>query len=433
MIANAIFAVGILVNLALLALFHWPARKALVGDERFYVPRMRAYAAGDPVAWDPLWPPFYIDAMGSFARLAGGWHPALVQGTQLVLFLAAAWLFWRIARRLLPGGPGALVALGFFLLMPDLAAYTGFLLAEVLHLFLAVCAFWLVLLHGERLAACAGAGVLLGLALATKLLLLPFLPVILLATAWRHRGTIARRALAAAVLGAALGLTVLPFMVRNQRLHGVFTIGDSSVLNRLITLRDRAPRDWQGRATIRRTLDEFLASAPTFEERNAIARAQIARELQVRGTVRTYLELAPKQYLRLLHHDTHFTTQLPGGPRKGFALRSRTVGSAIRWWAHAAYAALLVLACVGAASVRWRRPGGLHVAALFVIYNLAAFLLLITQTRYMVAIYPALMLFAGLGVHALWRWREVEAARLTVGLVAAAALLALAFPELWGG
>ena len=63
----------------------------------------------------------------------------------------------------------------------DAIAYSHLLWPEIPHLFFFTGALYFAVVHGSRMLGAAARGALLGLALLTKLVLLPFSPVIVLA------------------------------------------------------------------------------------------------------------------------------------------------------------------------------------------------------------------------------------------------------------
>ncbi len=78
------------------------------------------------------------------------------------------------------GNAAALLVLTY----PPLAAFAHYLWPEVLHLVLGVIAVWALAVRGGSWVWCALAGIALGLALLTKSLLGPFLPVLIIAAFW---------------------------------------------------------------------------------------------------------------------------------------------------------------------------------------------------------------------------------------------------------
>jgi 4-amino-4-deoxy-L-arabinose transferase-like glycosyltransferase len=430
--------VAVAMNLALLALYYVGGPKPLVGDEVVYFARATEFAAGEVPRHEPLWPALYGDAMGRLFE-SFGVERLPVQATQIVMWLLTALLWAEIARRLLDSRPAAYATLLLLLLSPELMAYSHFLWPETPHLFFFALALWLLIRAGEHWLGLAGAGVALGIALLLKLLLLPFLPVIAGFLLWRGSGGWRRRLAKVAVVFTAVALTVFPTLQHNHVVHGRWMIADSSAFNLWVGLTDVELADFRHDAA-GRALGEFQASGPTFEARSAAFRARIRELVDRKGWGAIVADQLGKQYFRLLHHQTFFTTQLPGGPRSAYRFEAPALVSGIRAYAYTFHALLLWAGVLGLFALRVRPVGWLHVLVAFVGYNLALFLFAHVKTRYAVQFMPVLMLSAGitaLQVIDLVRGRGLShtkafvfsPARIAVGLVCAVAVELVAFRE----
>ena len=178
-VAVGLVAVGAHLALAGVAWLGGP--RALWGDEKTYLNSAIAVLQGDPSWWPiPLWPPLYPRFLAGILAVSGG-NPVGITIIQTLLLFAAALIFGDLVLR----WTGSRVAgLASFLMMagfPPLAAYSYFLWPEVLHLVLAVAAFWILVVRRGSVPWLALAGVALGLTLLTKSLLGPFVPVLLAA------------------------------------------------------------------------------------------------------------------------------------------------------------------------------------------------------------------------------------------------------------
>ncbi len=437
---GALFAIGLLLNLCLLWLHYNPDRKILVGDENYNYAVARALAEEEEFLPDPAWPPLYVDALAaifSFNRSGYG----VVQAAQIVMWLLAAFFFYRIARRLLPWRGAALAGLILFLFSPELIAFSHYLWPEIPHLFFFLAALWLLVCHGHRTGAVVAAGVLVGLALLTKLLVMPFVPVLVVCIVILNRESRLSRILRGAVFALGLFVTVLPTMLANLDVHGRFMIADSSVFNLWVGLNDRSPVDYRNDIT-EREYGKFRRSAENITVQNALYRGKIGRLVDERGLVGTLCGQFSKQYFRLFDCRTFFTTQLPGGPRRAYGFDSPALATGLRLWSFVMHAFLVAAFGVGACLIRWRPKGWTHCVLLFVVYNLALFLFLHAKTRYFVQIVPMMALFAGVAVECLRRRISeaslecpngfaLSAPRVAYGLVVAVLFLFLSFRSLF--
>jgi|GEM_PF-601999 len=437
---GALFVIALLLNLFLLWLHYNPDRKILIGDENYNYAVARALAEGEEFLPDPAWPPLYVD---SLALLLSGDDSGygLVQAAQIVMWLFAAFFFYRIALRLLPWRRAALAGLVLILFSPELIAFSHYLWPEIPHLFFFLAALWLLVCHGHRTGAVVAAGIFVGLGLLTKLLVMPFVPVLVVCVVIFNGESLLSRTLRGAVFALGLFVTVLPTMLANLDAHGRFMIADSSVFNLWVGLNDTSTVDYKNDIT-EREYREFRRSAKNITAQNALYREKVGRLVDERGLAGTLWGQLSKQYFRLFGCRTFFTTQLPGGPRHAYRFDSPALTAGLRLWSFAMHA-LLVAACgVGICLIRWRPAGWAHCVLLFVVYNLALFLFLHAKTRYFIQIVPMLALFAGAAVEFLLRRISgaslecprpfiVNAPRVACGLVLALLLLFLSFRSLF--
>ena len=290
----------------------------------------------------------------------------------------------------------------------------------MLHLFLFVAIVWLLAFRWSDPRWCAVAGIALGLALLAKSLLLPFVPVLLLAPALggRVRDALPRLAL---VVACAL-LIMAPCVGSKAARNDEPLIANSALFNLWVGLND------VGRESFTHDVvwPEYLAwrtSAPTHAERQRILRRSIATLIAERGLGRVLTEQLSRQYFRLFDAGCYLTDQLPGGAAyeaagKGYQAVGPRLGRALRAITVASIVLLLVAAPVGLAVGACRRHRWVRVLLLFVAYNLLLFLWVHVKTRDYVVRQEML-----LGAHALIV-RQLVAETLFV--LAALAVLAFA-------
>jgi hypothetical protein len=386
-------------HLGLFWLDHRPSPRRMWGDEVTYLEEARSLAAGRPRSPDQLlWPPGYPWFLAAVLGASGGSLVA-VRLIQTALLAAAALLLRAIAGRLLASPFAADLAALFTLGYPPLAAFAHYLWPEVLHLALVLAAVWIVLARRASAGWLALAGLLLGLALSTKTLLGPFLPLLLLPVA-REGGW--RRGLPRAALAATVSLaTVLPAMVVNHRQAGVFTLADNVRFNLWLGLEDTSRREFAGDNVPWREYEAWRASAPDLAGRDRVLDGKIRRRLAERGLPAVLAGQLGRQYFRLFDKDSVLTSLLPGGDlaarpaRPGYRDAPPWAAALLRWGSWTAYAALLAAAACGAALLPPRRAGGwTRLALAFVAYNLLLFLGLHVKTRYRVQLLPVAFLYA---------------------------------------
>lgn len=391
-----------------------PGRRAL-GDEVLYQRAALQLLETGSTDLSPLWPPFYIFFLAALHGLGqGSWW--LVPWVQMGLLLVSAGLLRRLARHLL--GDIAEIDVAPFLLLayPPMVAFGHYFWPEVLHLTLMLGAVDILLQGRRSLPWMVAYGALLGLAVASKALLTPWLPILVLAAGWRcsaamaeveavprrrRWGSFAWRPAAWAALG--LAVVTLPVMAWNQQRVGVFTLSDSVAFNLWVGLQDTSERSFV-EAVAGREYRAFLASGDDFPSRQAVLRQKIGQKVTDVGWLPLLRKQLGQQYHRLLHRDTYFTDQLPGGTladgRRGYTSAAPWMARLGRGLSYGLYAIILALAGLGlVVAVPWRRPW-IWGAIAFLAYNLVVFVALHVKSRFRIQMMPWLILFATCG----WAW-----------------------------
>ncbi len=435
-------AVGLLA-LALQGALLWmewrPEPRPLWGDEGRYWEAAGQIRAGQTPELHLIWPPLYPRFLAALMPLGGGTRLA-AQLVQLALLGIAAFCLRGLGHALLPRSAAGDLAAALLVLDPQVAAFSAFLWPELLHLALVLFAAWVLVTRADRWPWLAAAGGALGLALLTKSLLGPFLPVLLAPLALS--GPLRRRLLRPALVLGVLFLTLLPTLAAHRARYGVAAVADSSWFNAWVGLNDRARRNFVDEI-VGSEMDAYLQSAPDPPARDALLRAKIAGLVTERGAWPVLRAQLGRQYFRLFHHDSFFTEQLPGGgiAARGFGYVDPPVGlvAVLRTWATALHAGVLVAAALALALLRpgpssapepQVRRGWLAVALLFLLYNLALFLVLHVMSRYRVQMLPVLDLAAGMTIASLG---SLQVRRPVASWLAGGALAALLLFLSFGG
>ena len=392
-----VFTVAAVVNLGFLYLYYTPIPKRLVQDENYYFELAESIATGQDAEHNPLWPPLYAEFMGMLFS-AFGTHRIWVQIPQILMWLTGALLFYRIAGYLFPSRIAARTVLLLFLFSPDLIAFSHFLWPEMVHLFLLIAGLWLIICRHRSRFAVVSSGVLFGLALLTKSLLLFFIPVILAFFAVCTSGSRKSRLVNVCLLASVILLTVLPTMVSNLQTSGKFMIANSSIFNTWVGLNDQALVDYSNDIA-GREFSEFQRSGADITERNSVYRDKIGLKLQQQGVVNTLIKQLSRQYFRLFDHETYFTTQLPGMPRQAYSANATLLTGLLHLCSNVLYGLILGTAAMGMCFINWRPMRWVHCLLLFVVYNLGLFLFLHVKTRYVIQFLPMMTFFSGVAVH----------------------------------
>jgi len=423
--AGWIAAIAVAVQALLLLWAGQPSSRPLVGDEVMYWDVARRLAAGQPSGLDPLWPPLYP----YFLAVAGG-DARVIQALQCALLAASAWLLYDITVRLTRSVRAGAVAAMLLLLDPQVAAFATYFWPEIPHLFLLLSIAWILTARREQPWWGLPFGAAIGLALLTKNLLEPFVPVLF--GAWLIGS--GRRGIAGAVFAAiALAATVAPVAIENRARHGAYFLGDSAAFNVLVGLRDTERRNFVN-DTVGTEFARYADSAPTHVERVAILRQQIRAFVSDRGVIDTLIAQLRRQYFRLFDRESFFADQLPGGIlfNGGFGYRGLPpwLGVAWRLFATLLYAGVLVTAPFGAVHLFRHARGPAMLALTYVTYVLAISLVVHLKTRYRVQLLPVFYLSSALLLTGPSGLPAAGAPRIAPA-VCAVALLLLAFGGAW--
>ncbi len=426
------------VHAGLLWLYWVPVAKVLWGDENTYWRSARALLAGDP-SWrpEPLWPDGYPRFLAGIVAVAGD-HLLAVQLVQAALLVVAAVVLADLVGRIAGSKTAGLTAGGLMVVFPPLVAFSHSLWSETLHLFLFVAVLWMLVCRSHRLGWCAVAGVAVGLALLTKSLLGPFVPVLMLAAFARRPARLwVKRA---GVFALALGVTIAPSVLHQWRDTGRMMIADSSAFNLWVGLNDTARRNFDA-DVVSGAYRDYIASGGTFAERDADLKRRISQLVADRSRWEILRGQLGRQYFRLFDKDSYLTNQLPGGAAvtgygAGYIEAGAVATTAFRGLSYGSYALLLAAAPFGWALWRFRDRRWARVLALFVLYNLAIFFWLHVKTRFRIQMLPVLFMGAGCAVawledRAHGQWIESPPWRWVVAGVTAVALEFFAFAGPW--
>jgi hypothetical protein len=329
----------------------------------------------------PLWP-----AALAAVRFAGG-GPAAGRALAAVCGALSVLVFWLWARRLLPGGPAAVVALGFALWPAHLFVCAD-LYSEPLAMLLALLA--LLALEGGRALP---AGALFGLSVLARpagvLLLVPMALFALLAPAFAGR----RLRATAALLLAAVAVP-MPWFARNAAIHGRPLLTTNAGVTFFGGNNERSldvpfPGGWL------RPQDVLREDPPAFGQFGfaGLSEEQSDREFLARGLA--FVRGQPARWGKLLF----FKAARFFDPDQHSAKPDRGLKRLVGWLS---FAPVLLLAVCGALltlRARWR--GFLLVHGL-IAAQLATALMFYGDARMRLPAEPAFLILAGLALAALF-------------------------------
>lgn len=218
---GALLVVGALLRLG--AIFTVGDLATMHGDEVNYVSAARSLAigAGYPDSMRPPAFPFFVSLV---LTLSGGSLNAVRVAQVPISLIVVAVVFDLVRRRY--GVRAAFLSGLLCAVHPTLIQYTHFLWAEGLFTSLLLVFFWLLMRFDEsrRGSWLIAAGVVAGLAALTREMVLYFLPLVVLWLWLGARADWRTRARQLALLVAPMALLVLPWTVRNYRVHHRFLL-----------------------------------------------------------------------------------------------------------------------------------------------------------------------------------------------------------------
>lgn len=388
-----IVVVGVLLNISLLYLYYNPFPKDLFGDEGLYFDKAKSIASGEDVTFSILWPTLYPKVMGRLFSITGP-NIIAIHVVQIMMLFVSGFFWRRITLKLTGSALAANVTLGLFLMSPHLIAFSHYLFAEIFHVFFISAALWLLIEHSDRLWVAPVAGLLVGLCLLTKLLLQPFVPLIMLYGAFLTSGDYKKKLARSALFLAAILVTVFPTMEENYRSKGVFAIADSSAFNLWAGWRDT---EYVGyRNDVFEEFAQFLNSADNDKARLEFCREQMAEELRKRGVWGILRNQIPRQFFVIFDCDSFLMTQLPRGPRWSYYFTNRSVTALLKVFSYGSYALLLMLSLFGICLIRVHKGSWLQFLIIFILCNIGLCVLIHANTRFRIQFTPALMVFAGI-------------------------------------
>lgn len=398
-----------LVNAALWWIYYRPAAKEPYLDEWQYRWSSDLILLGQSGNEYLIWPPATAAILAALRRWLGDLPPAILamQLFHTVLVALCAVLVADLARRA-SGSRAAGAAAGLlFLAHPSMLAYSQYLFAEPPFLALALLALWLPVRFRERPGAlpwaAAAAGAAWGISLLFKSAALHAWPlwVLLLrppAPLRPLRGWLPRLALHGALFFAVGLLVTVPTRLESRRLHGEWTIADTSTFSLWVGLHER----WRSDAYLDDNgirLAEYLASSESPAERRRIYAQRVRERVAELGLLPIFVHKVALQPFRLLSAKTNLVTQLPGPACRGHLPTYRAPPPALvallTLGSHALHAATLVAFAFGL--LLW--PHWRHVATWvllgFLAYLAAVFFVGHVEARYAFWIWPPLCVFAG--------------------------------------
>jgi 4-amino-4-deoxy-L-arabinose transferase-like glycosyltransferase len=422
-----ILLLGLLLQSILFYIAHVPKNRILRGDEHGYHLKAVQIASGKFPPQDFVWPPLYQYVIGGIYAVLGSGRLS-VELFQTLLFFLSAFIFYRLILFSGLGGAAGYAGFSLFLLDPQIASFAQYFWPEILHLFLNFLMLALLFLTStRRLLSLFCAGVSLGAAILTKSLMIPFVPVLLVAAGFRAPDPSLQSRLKGVFLFiSGLLLFVLPLIVYNGIKHQYWGVADAASFNLWLGLK--------GDLYAAQEFKEYRQSSDQPLERNRIIRQRISDKVGQEGIWNILRTQLSRQYFRLFNKGSFLIEQFPGRRWARGNSSPEWLLNLLTYWSYVIYGATLILASIGIFQMRW--PVDFKRCALpglFILYNLALFLFFYAKTRYRIPMLPALIFFGAIAIYYFLQHKLDSVAlpkfitRLAAGMIVACVLLYFAF------
>lgn len=367
-----------------------------MGDELVYWPEAQRLAAGqEPEMYSPFWPPLYLRFLAALIFVFGA-DLLVIEIVQTLMLFIVVLMIRDLTYAWTGSSVAAASAATMAVIYPPLAAFSHYLWPEIFHLFLFLAVLWILVRRAPSAIWLLAAGILLGLAVQTKSLLVPFLPILLLPVL---EGSVRQAAGRAALVSLGLGLVLVPWRLAADPNPSV--LGSAVTFNAWIGLNDRARKEHVDPIVIAE-FDEYLRSAATLPDRNAILRRKIRDKIREEGVLGILRNQLSRQYFRLFDKDSFLTFQLRAKAlhpaMAGYQDPPRALAGFLTGASYLLYATVLAGAVLGIAVCPPRRRRWLWVVLAFLAYNLALFLFVHVKSRYRIQFLPFLFVYFGCAI-----------------------------------
>ncbi len=430
-----IIGAGLLLNTGLLLMYWFPSPKHLVGDEVFFLMRAKMYL-GIPVE-NTFWsehPEYWSQLYARFLALMGGSRFA-VQIIQILSLNVLGITWYSISDRLTGSKTAARATLALILLNPHLNAFSHYFWAEILHIALFSVSILILLMKPWKKIKGLSEGVsglVLGVALFTKTMLLGFVPVIGLLLLIR------RKMLRTASFSVGV-LAVFFLMSLNREQSWEFNWNNvvysypllagltapSEVMEsggRPIVLRRGgreyylfenadgqmyiSQEEYHERVRFSRDFQEYVTMG---EDRFRFVKQRIDQLIHDHGIFSLALRQLKKQYVILMHPTNMLIRQLPGGDLAAYQVSGGILPLIIKVYSYMFFGVLVLLFAAGI-YFTWRQEW-FAFFLLYLLYYIAMFFLMYASTRYRIQFEPVFAAFGGVALMKLLQWRKDRFAR----------------------
>jgi len=386
---------SVVIELILFYFYYFPETKNLLGDEHRYLNIGKSISEGGDWHSHPFWPPMQSIVIAVFIKLFS--NPILpLQLFQYLLLLCSGFIVRNITYRETKNQTAAQIALAVMLLYPSWLAYSQYLWPEVIHVFLFVLIIWINNYKYHSIKWMLLSGMLLGLAILFKSLLILFIPFlylpVIIRSQWKQFSI--RIALSLLVTVAVLA----PASYKAHQMTGGWMVSNSSMFNLNLGLHDHTRQHFTHKIAGAH-YNQFHSTAKTFEERNKIVTQKALNKITDDGYINTILQQLNKQYFRLFDYQSTFSQQFQSDEKGNYQNRYKTnhnnllVKSFLIF--NSVFYTIIMLGMFFGIVVSFRHSRIAQQFALFLLYTLGLFLLLHAIPRFRIPLVPIMGFYSG--------------------------------------
>ena len=386
---------SVTLEIILLYLYYFPGSKLLLGDEKRYLDIGLSIAAGGDWHSHPFWPPMQSILIALFSRLFT--DPILpLQIFQYGLLLISGFIVRDIVYKETKSRNASQIALAVMILYPSWLAYSQYLWPEVVHVALFTGIIWINNYKNESYKWMVLSGLLLGLAILFKSLLILFVPF-LFYTALMKNGNW-KKGFPKVVLSLLIAIvTITPASIKSHKMSGSWMVANSSMFNLNLGLKDDKRQHFSHKMAGDYFI-EYNKSADTFKKRNQIVKQKALDKIQQQGYITTFINQISKQYFRLFDYQTFFSQQFQGDTNNfvnKYQHRHDSPAAIVLLLYNNVFYFLIVLAMLLGLLVSIKKSLVAQQLALFLLYILGLFLLLHAIPRFRIPMMPIMAFYSG--------------------------------------
>jgi len=391
---NILF-LSVILETILFYLYYFPEPKLLFGDEVRYLETGFLILSGADWHSNPMWPPMQSVLIALFAKIFS--HPLLpIQLFQYGLLLLSGFIIKDIIWRETRNNTSSQIALAVMLLYPSWLAYSQYLWPEVIHVTLFVSIIWINRYKNSSYNWMLLSGLLLGLVILFKSLLILFIPFLYLPSLIKFRK---KTILIKMVLSLMLAVIIItPTSIKSHQMNGGWMVSNSSMFNLYLGLEDDKRQHFSHKMAGSH-YSEYTKSANTFTLRNEIVKNKALNKISKDGYINTILAQLNKQYFRLFDYQTFFSQQFAGKASDNYLGNyhhhsDEALVLIINTYNNLFYF-IIVLAMFFGITVSFNKSIIIKQFTFFLLYILGLFLLLHAIPRFRIPLVPVMAFFSG--------------------------------------